>query len=296
VSLVAPGDEKIFRFKTLHPGLYIYHCASPIPSIPAHIANGMYGLILVEPKHGFPRVDHEFYVFQSEFYTQESGEKYFSIPEKELPPVEIENALEDPVEKEKALENGEEKGLMDSFVNLFSDESSEPLEQDKNSGQENLLNSSEQKKNIGQEDPFPIPEEKYILELSLEKGLKEQPDYVVFNGRQGALLGKNALRVKVGEKVRIFFGNIGPNGISSFHIIGEIFDQVYLEGAVNGITNRNVQTTLVPSAGATIVEFTIDVPGDYLLVDHSIFRIDKGALGLISATGEENPEIFESVK
>ena len=118
----------------------------------------------------------------------------------------------------------------------------------------------------------------------------------MFNGRQGALLGKNALRVKVGEKVRIFFGNIGPNGISSFHIIGEIFDQVYLEGAVNGITNRNVQTTLVPSAGATIVEFTIDVPGDYLLVDHSIFRIDKGALGLISATGEENPEIFESVK
>jgi plastocyanin len=296
VSLVAPGAEKIFRFKTLHPGLYIYHCASPIPSIPAHIANGMYGLILVEPKHGFPRVDHEFYVFQSEFYTQESGEKYFSIPEKELPPVEIENALEDPVEKEKALENGEEKGLMDSFVNLFSDESPEPLEQDKNSGQENLLNSSEQKKNNVQEDPSLIPEERYVLELSLEKGLKEQPDYVVFNGRQGALLGENALRVKVGEKVRIFFGNIGPNGISSFHIIGEIFDQVYLEGAVNGITNRNVQTTLVPSAGATIVEFTIDVPGDYLLVDHSIFRIDKGALGLISATGEENPEIFESVK
>jgi nitrite reductase (NO-forming) len=126
--------------------------------------------------------------------------------------------------------------------------------------------------------------------------LKEQADYVVFNGRQGALLGENALRVKVGEKVRIFFGNIGPNGISSFHIIGEIFDQVYLEGAVNGIINRNVQTTLVPSAGTTIVEFVIDVPGDYLLVDHSIFRIDKGAIGLISATGDDNPEIFESIK
>ena len=119
---------------------------------------------------------------------------------------------------------------------------------------------------------------------------------MVFNGRQGALLGENALRVKVGEKVRIFFGNIGPNGISSFHIIGEIFDQVYLEGAVNGITNRNVQTTLVPSGGTTIVEFSIDVPGDYLLVDHSIFRINKGAIGLISAVGDNNPEIFESIK
>ena len=144
-------------------------------------------------------------------------------------------------------------------------------------------------------DP-PRPEKKYILELSLEKGLKEQPDYVVFNGRQGALLRQNALRVKVGEKVRIFFGNIGPNGISSFHIIGEIFDQVYLEGAVNGVINRNVQTTLVPSSGATIVEFTIDVPGDYLLVDHSIFRINKGAIGIISATGDDNPEVFESIK
>ena len=143
---------------------------------------------------------------------------------------------------------------------------------------------------------LPGLKKKYVLELSLEKGLKEQPDYVVYNGRQGALLGKNALKVKVGEKVRIFFGNIGPNGISSFHIIGEIFDQVYLEGAVNGITNRNVQTTLVPSGGTTIVEFSIDVPGDYLLVDHSIFRINKGAIGLISAVGDNNPEIFESIK
>ena len=85
-----------------------------------------------------------------------------------------------------------------------------------------------------------------VLELSLEKALNDQPDYVVFNGRQRSLLGENALRVKVGDKIRIFFGNIGPNGISSFHINGEVFDQVYLEGAVNGIINKNVQTTLVP--------------------------------------------------
>ena len=309
VSLVAPGEEKIFRFKTLHPGLYIYQCASPIPSIPAHIANGMYGLILVEPKHGFPRVDHEFYVFESEFYTQNSDEEDLSKPKMKMKPVEIEkeeekieavsgeNVLENPAEREgtKELETGEKEGFPDSFLNTFSGSSPESPEQDKNFTLEDLPDTSV-KPSFDEPADSPRPEKKYVLELSLEKGLKEQPDYVVFNGRQGALLGKNALRVKVGEKVRIFFGNIGPNGISSFHIIGEIFDQVYLEGAVNGITNRNVQTTLVPSGGTTIVEFSIDVPGDYLLVDHSIFRINKGAIGLISAVGDNNPEIFEFIK
>ena len=135
-----------------------------------------------------------------------------------------------------------------------------------------------------------------ILEFSPEKALNDQPDHVVFNGKQEALLGDNALKVHVGDKVRIFFGNIGPNGISSFHINGEIFDQVYLEGAVNGIINKNVQTTLVPSSGAVIVEFTIDVPGDYFLVDDRISRIDKGAIGLITAFGDNNSKIFKSLK
>ena len=292
VTLVAPGEEKVFRFKTLHPGLYVYHCASPIPGIPAHIANGMYGLLLVEPKHGFPRVDHEFYVFESEFYTQDSGEEV--LPEPVAPEkgevASEKNASKSPAEK---VETGEKEGLMDSLVNTFFGEASDSTEPDKKSIQKDLRNSLV---DTASNEPVDSPEINNILELSLEKGLKEQPDYVVFNGRQGALLGPNALKVNVGEKVRIFFGNIGPNGISSFHIIGEIFDQVYLEGAVNGITNKNVQTTLVPSAGATIVEFTIDVPGDYLLVDHSIFRIDKGAIGLITAIGDDNPEIFESIK
>ncbi len=303
VSLVAPGEERIFRFKTLHPGLYVYHCASPIPSIPAHIANGMYGLLLVEPKHGFPRVDHEFYVVESEFYTQDSDE--------EDPEQKVEQEPEEPNMKEEKKETGlreniledssgkaepeEEKGLMDSFLSTFFGDSADSQISEIQDIQEVL---SETLKDSVLDEPvdIPQPEKKYLLELSLEKGLKEQPDYVVFNGSKGALLGENALRVNVGEKVRIYFGNIGPNGISSFHIIGEVFDHVYLEGAVNGITNRNVQTTLVPSAGATIVEFTIDVPGDYLLVDHSIFRIDKGAIGLITAVGKNDPEIFESIK
>jgi FtsP/CotA-like multicopper oxidase with cupredoxin domain len=313
-SLVAPGEEKIFRFKTLHPGLFVYHCASPIPSIPAHIANGMYGLILVEPKHGFPRVDHEFYVFESEFYTQNSETEDLSKPkikpvtigkvEEKIEPSSEEKKADTSIVEESTMETDEKEGFLDSLANTFFGNS--PPEQDKNNAQEEPPSSDEPVDSMesqvsmetGSDESVdsPKPEKKYVLELSLEKGLREQADYVVFNGRQGALLGKNALRVKVGEKVRIFFGNIGPNGISSFHIIGEIFDQVHLEGAVNGIVNRNVQTTLVPSAGATIVEFIIDVPGDYLLVDHSIFRIDKGAIGLISATGDDKPEIFESVK
>ena len=210
VNLVPPGQEAAFSFKTLNPGLYIYHCASPVPNIPAHIANGMYGLLLVEPEEGMPHADKEYYVLESEFFTTPSNEKN-------------------------------------------------------------------------------------ILELSMEKGLAEHPDYVVFNGRQGALTGKGALTAQVGETVRIYFGNIGPNGTSSFHVIGEIFDTVYVEGAIGGVVNHNVQTTLVPSAGAVIVDMMMDVPGDYLLVDHSIFRVAKGAAGVLSVTGKENPEIFQSI-
>jgi len=211
VSLVTPGQEAVFEFKTLKPGLFIYHCASPAPNIPAHIANGMYGMILVEPEKGLPKVDKEFYVMQSEFFTAPSDQPN-------------------------------------------------------------------------------------VLQLSMDKGLAEQPDYVVFNGRVGALLGDNALEAKTGDRIRIYFGNIGPNSASSFHVIGEIFDRVYVEGALNGAMNQNVQTTLVPSAGATIVEFTVDVPATYLLVDHSIFRVAKGAAGALAVSGAENPAVFKSIK
>ena len=66
-SLTIPGLESVFSFTAMNPGLFVYHCAtSPVPM---HIANGMYGLILVEPRDGLPKVDREFYVMQSEFYT-----------------------------------------------------------------------------------------------------------------------------------------------------------------------------------------------------------------------------------
>lgn len=204
-SLVAPGHEKVFNFKTLNPGLYVYHCATA--PVGMHIANGMYGLILVEPEGGLPPVDKEYYIMQGDFYT---------------------------------------------------------------------------KGNYG--DPGMQP-------FDMNKAIKEDADYVVFNGKVGALAGDNAITAKVGETVRIYMGNGGPNLVSSFHAIGEIFDKVYVEAG--SLINENVQTTLIPAGGAAIVEFKVDVPGTFILVDHSIFRaFNKGALGMLKVEGNENKKIY----
>ena len=209
-SLTMPGGESVFTFAALNPGLYVYHCAtSPVPM---HIANGMYGMILVEPKGGLPKVDREYYVMQSEFYT----------------------------------------------TGKFG--------------------------------------EKGLQALDMEKGVAEQPTYVVFNGAVGALTGDKALQAKVGERVRLFVGNGGPNLVSSFHVIGEVFDNVYTEGGTTA-SQHNVQTTLVPAGGSAIVEFGVEKPGDLILVDHSIFRaFNKGALGMMTVTGEDNAKVFASLK
>jgi nitrite reductase (NO-forming) len=208
-TLTLPGGESIFTFRALNPGLYVYHCAtSPVPM---HIANGMYGLILVEPKEGLPKVDREFYVLQSEFYAKK-----------------------------------------DSTGKVYT--------------------------------------------LDMEKGIAEQPTHVVFNGSVGALTGDAALQAKVGESVRIFVGNGGPNLVSSFHVIGEVFDNVYGEGGTM-VSQRNVQTTLVPAGGSAIVEFRAEKPGTLVLVDHSIFRaFNKGALGMIKITGEDDLRVYSQVK
>src|SRR5690606_28229082 len=102
--------------------------------------------------------------------------------------------------------------------------------------------------------------------------------------------GDNTMRASVGDKIRLFVGNGGPNLISSFHVIGDIFDTVHLEGATEAV--HNVQTTLIPAGGATWVEFTVDVPGTYILVDHSINRaIGKGAIATITVDGPDNPDV-----
>jgi nitrite reductase (NO-forming) len=209
VTQVAPGETSSFTFKALNPGVYVYHCATPM--VPHHIASGMYGLIVVEPKDGLPKVDREYYLMQGDFYLQ--GQR----------------------------------------------------------GAEGLR------------------------AFDLNKMLDERPDYVLFNGSVGANTGANAFQAKVGETLRIFFGVGGPNLTSSFHVIGEIFDRVYPEGALADPTT-NVQTTHVSAGGATAVEFKTEVPGTYTIVDHSLGRLEKGAAAQIVVQGEANAEVFHVLK
>lgn len=122
----------------------------------------------------------------------------------------------------------------------------------------------------------------------------EDPTYVVFNGRWQALTGNRSLVANVNDTVRIYFGVGGPNLISSFHVIGEIFDRVYELGGLASPPLDGIQTVLVPPGGSVVVEFRVEVPGTFLLVDHSLVRtIDKGALGILVVTGPPNPEIFD---
>lgn len=208
VTQVGPGKEKSFTFKALNPGIYVYHCATPM--VDQHISNGMYGLILVEPEGGLPKVDREFYVMQGEIYTMS------------------------------------------------------------------------QKGGVG------------LQKMSIDKLKAETPDYIVFNGAVGALTDQQPLLANTAETVRIFFGVGGPNLTSSFHMIGEIFDRVYDQGSLTSAPLTNVQTTLVPPGGATMVELELQAPGKFILVDHALSRMDKGLAGFLMVEGANNPEIFHS--
>ena len=132
-------------------------------------------------------------------------------------------------------------------------------------------------------------------EFSHDMMLDEDPEYYVFNGMaNGLTLDEYALRANVGETVRIYFGVGGPNKISSFHVIGEIFDRVYDEGSLTSPPLTDVQTTLVPPGGSTIVEFTVDYPGRYLLVDHALSRLERGLLAFLYVEGEADDTIFSA--
>jgi nitrite reductase (NO-forming) len=204
-SFTAPGHRTQFTFKALNQGLYVYHCATA--PVGMHVANGMYGLILVEPPEGLSPVDQEFYVMQGDFYTvgkyREKGHQAFDM----------------------------------------------------------------------------------------QKAIDENATYVLFNGAETALTGPKALKAKTGQRIRMFVGNGGPNLVSSFHLIGEIFDKVQYEGGTR--FQENVQTTLIPAGGAVTVEFHTEVPGNYVLVDHSIFRaFNKGALAILEVAGEARTDIY----
>jgi nitrite reductase (NO-forming) len=133
--------------------------------------------------------------------------------------------------------------------------------------------------------------EKGLQPFDMEKAIDEKPTYVLFNGAEGALTGDKAITAKTGETVRLYIGNGGPNLVSSFHVIGAIFDEVRYEGGSN--VQKNVQTTLIPAGGAVIVKFKAKVPGSYVLVDHSIFRaFNKGALAIMKVDGAEDKAIY----
>ncbi len=133
-----------------------------------------------------------------------------------------------------------------------------------------------------------------LLTASYDKLLNETPEYFVFNGHVGALTDHYPLKAKVGETVRIFFGVGGPNFTSSFHVIGEIFDKAYQLGSVTSPPIENVQSISVPPGSANIVEFKLEVPGRYVLVDHALSRAERGLAGYLIVEGDPNPEVFDA--
>lgn len=131
------------------------------------------------------------------------------------------------------------------------------------------------------------------LTFNPEKLADENPEYFIFNGAAGALATEDHwLTANVGETVRIYFGVGGPNFTSSFHVIGEIFDKVYPFGSITSEALTNVQTISVPPGGAWVVEFKVDVPGNYILVDHALSRLERGLVGILHVEGPENPDVF----
>lgn len=205
---VIPGETKTIKWKAVNQGLFIYHCA--MANVSTHNSHGQYGLILVEPKEGLPKVDKEFYVVQGELYTiGQTGKKGLTVFDS--------NAL-----------------------------------------------------------------------------VAGHANYITFNGR---IESTPRMHAKVGDKIRMYVGNGGVNLISSFHVIGEIFDTVYPEGSLGegGAVHKNVQTTAVLPGGSTIVEFTVDVPGKFLLVDHALARMNMGAWAVLEVTGDKNPDIYSQV-
>lgn len=216
VTTAEENETKTARFRMLHPGLYLYHCAAA--PVPVHVANGMYGLMYVQPEEGgLPPVDKEYFVMQSEWYH-------------EPPEIDDDGRRSD------------------------------------------------------------------IVEFSYPNGLREEPQVVTFNGRESAMTRDSPLKAKVGETIRIFFGNAGPNLTSSFHVIGTHFMKAYRDGDVLSPPAQSVSTLTVPPGGSTIVDMNLVVPGTYTLVDHAIFRLDSGGVGFLNVSGPQNPGVYASAE
>jgi nitrite reductase (NO-forming) len=189
-----PNGEGVFTYKANTPGVFMYHCGTA--PVLQHIANGMYGTIIVEPKNGYPtdgEIDREFILIQSEFYK--------------------ENDWNDMIEGE--------------------------------------------------------------------------PDYVVFNGKHTNI--SEPFYAKVGDKIRIIFNNVGPNEISSFHVVGTTFDTVYVDGNPNNVL-KGLQAYSVPASGGLIAEFRVVKEGVYPIVTHQFNHASKGAVAKLIVTKDGKPD------
>ena len=208
---IAPGQTITFEFTVNYPGVFMYHCGTPM--ILEHIASGMYGAVVVEPREGYPtKVDREYVIIQSEFYPK--------------------------------------------------------LDPDKR-----------------KIDGAPL----YVLDG--EHLRAAAPGYTVFNGMHNGMV-KKPLTAKPGERVRLFVLNVGPSKTSSFHVVGTIFDRVWMDGNPDN-QSRGMQTVLLGSSNGAIVEFVIPEAGQYIMVDHHFANASQGAIGLIDAGGtpEEKGDI-----
>ena len=197
---IPPGQTIEFEFTANYPGVFMYHCGTPM--ILEHIASGMYGAVIVDPREGYPtKADREYVVVQSEFYVKP-----------------------DP-----------------------------------------------QKRTVG---GAPL----YVLDT--ERLRAAQPTHTVFNGAHNGMVTK-PLAAKPGERVRMFVLNVGPSRTSSFHVVGTIFDRVWMEGNPDNQL-RGMQTVLLGSSNSATVEYLIPEEGSYIMVDHHFANASQGAIGLVS--------------
>jgi nitrite reductase (NO-forming) len=205
---IAPGQTIEFEFVLNYPGVFMYHCGTPM--ILEHIASGMYGALVVEPKNGYPtKVDREYVVIQSEFYAKAPA-----------------------------------KGSKTQVYSLDSDR----------------LRAA-------------------------------QPTHTVFNGVHNGMV-TNPLPAKAGERVRLYVMNVGPSRTSSFHVVGTIFDRVWIEGNPKN-EFHGMQTVLLGSSNAAIVEFMIPEDGSYIMVDHHFANASQGAIGLVSTAAKPQRQELE---
>jgi len=207
---IAPGQTISYEFTPNYPGVFMYHCGTPM--VLEHIASGMYGMFIVEPREGYPtKAAREYAIVQSEFYTKPDpqGRKVDGVP---------------------------------------------------------------------------------LYTLDTERVRAKAPTYTVFNGQYNRFVDK-PLPAKPGERVRLFVINVGPSNTSSFHVVGTIFDRVWMDGNPDN-QMRGMQTVLLGSSSAAIVEFVVPEAGGYVFVDHHFANASQGAVGIIDAggKGEEGAE------